>query len=87
MLIHYYYEFPYVWGRALARDAPGDELLGPTEYLGCAGAWGVTDTDWDDYRGVFTDRSMIRLLPLECRISYGTPNPIISFGPWLPKAD
>jgi prepilin-type N-terminal cleavage/methylation domain-containing protein len=62
-LVHYYYEpFPgMVWVTALARDAPGDELLGTTDYLGCAGAWGATGTPWDDYRGAFTDRSTTRL--------------------------
>ncbi|MAT69104.1 MAG: hypothetical protein CMJ58_06215 [Planctomycetaceae bacterium] len=63
MLVHYYFEpFPgTVWVSALARNAPGDELLGATDYLGCAGAYGVTDTEWDDYQGVFTDRSMTRM--------------------------
>ena len=29
-----------------------------THYNGCAGAWGVTGTNWDRCQGIFTDRSV-----------------------------
>ncbi|TWU29758.1 DUF1559 family PulG-like putative transporter [Bythopirellula polymerisocia] len=59
LLIHYYDVFfgMYLHATALSRGEPADLLLGMTNYHGCAGAWGTTDTSWDDYQGVFTDRS------------------------------
>jgi type II secretory pathway pseudopilin PulG len=58
-LIHYSYkpDEGRLYAIAAGRDEPGDALLGITRYHGCAGAWGVTGTNWDALRGVFTDRS------------------------------
>jgi prepilin-type processing-associated H-X9-DG protein len=60
-LVHYFFrpeehEFN-IFGRAMFRQEPADSLLGITRYHGCAGAWAVTGTQWDEYRGIFTDRS------------------------------
>jgi prepilin-type processing-associated H-X9-DG protein len=61
-LIHYSYRNPgSVKVSVLGRDAPGDERLGATDYLGCGGLWGTTGTRLDHYRGVFGDRSTTRL--------------------------
>lgn len=60
---HYYFDFSdgYLHAVSLYRDDPADLQLGWTNYHGCAGAWGITGTSWDDYQGVFTDRSTNRL--------------------------
>lgn len=60
----HYYNGLDGWLHAVAfyRDETVDLLLGVTSYHGCAGAWGVTGSlKWDDYQGVFTDRSTNRL--------------------------
>ncbi len=47
---------------AFYREEDVDKLLGSTSYHGCAGGAGVTgDTEWDEYQGVFTDRSRNRM--------------------------
>ena len=59
LFMHYFYD-PWeglIEVVALYRGDPTDALLGMTNFHACAGAWGTTDTNWDDYQGVFTDRS------------------------------
>lgn len=61
--IHYYFDFfeGAIHAVSLYRNDPADLRLGMTNYHGCAGAWGVIGTHWDDYQGVFTDRSTNQL--------------------------
>jgi hypothetical protein len=62
--VHYYYNFAAQTVNAEATGSvgePRDLLLGLANYNGMAGAWGSTGTNWDDYRGIFTDRSTTQM--------------------------
>jgi prepilin-type N-terminal cleavage/methylation domain-containing protein len=61
-LLYTYYAFPDVWIDVLYFTPPDNAQLGITQYLGCAGGFGVVNKQSvDHYRGVFTNRSRTSL--------------------------
>ena len=57
-VFHTYYNSPDIWLTGLYYYPPDSNQLAWTNYLGCAGMWGVVNiASIDRYRGVFTNRS------------------------------
>ncbi len=61
--IHTYYQAPFAYISGMAYfDGSSINALGLTHYLGCAGMFGVINQPYyDRYRGIFTNRSKIKL--------------------------
>jgi prepilin-type N-terminal cleavage/methylation domain-containing protein len=64
-ILHTYYESPNGWLDCPYISPPDNATMGLTHYLGSAGRLGVVNVPYfDDYRGVFTNRSQTTIVKI-----------------------